>query len=171
MLNRKMSRLVTASIVCVVLSGLLGAQSTQTRASGNWPSFRGIAASGITENQNLPDKWNVRTGDNILWRTSIPGLGHSSPIVWGNQLFVTSAVSSDPNATFRPGLYGDGDASADRSRHRWMLYALDKRNASPLKERPSTKGILNPHTRALHLPRMAELLWRHLDRRASTLMT
>jgi len=140
MLNRKMSRLVTASIVCVVLSGLLGAQSTQTRASGNWPSFRGIAASGITENQNLPDKWNVRTGDNILWRTSIPGLGHSSPIVWGNQLFVTSAVSSDPNATFRPGLYGDGDASADRSRHRWMLYALDKRNGRLQWERVAFEG-------------------------------
>src|SRR5262245_53689157 len=88
-------------------------------STGNWPSFRGLEASGVADGQNLPDTWNVQTGSNVLWRTSIPGLSHSSPIVWGNRLFVTTAVSSNPNATFRPGLYGDGDASEDRSRQRW----------------------------------------------------
>ena len=44
----------------------------------------------------------------------------------GKSKFVTSAVSSDPKATFRPRLYGEGDASKDRWRHRWMLYAIDK---------------------------------------------
>ena len=82
---------------------------------GSWPSFRGPHASGIAEGQNLPDEWNGKTGENILWRTPIPGLAHSSPVVWGNRIFVTSAVSSDPKASFRPGLYGDGDASKDRS--------------------------------------------------------
>jgi outer membrane protein assembly factor BamB len=102
---------------------------------GSWPSFRGTQASGIAEGQNLPDRWNVKTGENILWRTPIPGLAHSSPIVWGQRIFVTSAVSTDVNATFRPGLYGDGDASKDRSRHRWMIYALDKRSGKTLWER------------------------------------
>src|SRR6185503_17223132 len=82
-----------------------------SNAKGSWPSFRGPQASGVAEGQNLPDKWNGKTGENILWRTPIPGLSHSSPVVWGNRLFVTSAISSDPKATFRPGLYGDGDAS------------------------------------------------------------
>jgi len=50
---------------------------------GSWPSFRGAQASGIAEGQNLPDQWNARTGENILWRTPIPGLAHSSPVVWG----------------------------------------------------------------------------------------
>src|SRR4030095_16661760 len=94
-------------------------------ATGSWPSFRGREASGVSDGQNLPDKWNVRSGENVLWRTAIPGLAHSSPVVWGNQLFVTSAVSSNPNATFRPGLYGDGDASEDRSRQRWTVIAFD----------------------------------------------
>src|SRR6202022_1037467 len=102
---------------------------------GNWPSFRGTQASGIAEGQNLPNSWNGKTGENILWRTPIPGLAHSSPVVWGNRIFVTSAISSDPKASFRPGLYGDGDASEDRSRHRWMIYALDKRRGTPLWER------------------------------------
>jgi len=42
--------------------------------TGSWPSFRGTLASGIAEGQNLPDTWNVKTGENILWRTDIPAL-------------------------------------------------------------------------------------------------
>lgn len=107
---------------------------------GSWPSFRGPQASGIAEGQNLPDRWNGKTGENILWRTPIPGLAHSSPVVWGKRIFVTSAVSTDPNASFRPGLYGDGDASKDRSRHRWMIYALDKRSGKVLWQRAAHEG-------------------------------
>jgi len=112
----------------------------KSNAKGSWPSFRGPHASGIADGQNLPDEWNGKTGQNILWRTSVPGLAHSSPIVWGNQIFVTSAISSDPKATFRPGLYGDGDASPDRTRHRWMIYALDKQSGKVLWERVAYEG-------------------------------
>ena len=108
--------------------------------AGSWPSFRGPHAAGIAAKQGLPDTWNVKTGQNILWRTPIPGLAHSSPIVWGDRVFVTTAISSRPNATFRPGLYGDGDASDDRSRHRWMLYAIDKHTGKTLWERVAHEG-------------------------------
>src|SRR5215207_2953875 len=109
-------------------------------AKGSWPSFRGPNASGVAEGQNLPDQWNGKTGQNILWRTPVPGLAHSSPIVWGNRIFVTTAVSSDPKASFRPGLYGDGDASKDRSLHRWVIYALDKQTGKILCEQTAYKG-------------------------------
>ncbi len=75
-----------------------------------------------------------------LWHTPIPGLAHSSPIVWGSTIFVTSAVSGNPNATFRPGLYGDGDASDDRSRQRWIIYAVDKATGRVLWERVAYEG-------------------------------
>jgi outer membrane protein assembly factor BamB/protein tyrosine phosphatase (PTP) superfamily phosphohydrolase (DUF442 family) len=106
----------------------------------SWPSFRGPQASGVADGQNLPDQWNARTGENILWRIPIPGLAHSSPIVWGNRVFVTSAVSSDPKASFRPGLYGDGDASKDRSLHKWMIYAIDKNSGKVVWERIAYEG-------------------------------
>ncbi|HEY8459320.1 MAG TPA: PQQ-binding-like beta-propeller repeat protein [Blastocatellia bacterium] len=109
-------------------------------ANGNWPSFRGAQAAGVAEKQNLPDRWDGKTGENILWRTAIPGLAHSSPVVWGTRVFVTSAVSSDPKAGFKPGLYGDGDASQDRSTQRWMIFALDKRTGKILWERVAHKG-------------------------------
>ncbi len=110
------------------------------RGTGHWPSFRGHAAAGTAEGQNLPDEWNPATGANVLWRRTIPGLAHSSPIVWGDVLFVTSAISTRPDATFKPGLYGDGDASDDRSAHRWMLYAIDKRTGKIRWERTAAEG-------------------------------
>jgi outer membrane protein assembly factor BamB len=109
-------------------------------SAGSWPSFRGPNASGVANGQHLPDKWNGRNGENILWRTPIPGLAHSSPIVWGDRVFVTSAISSRPNATFKRGLYGDGDASDDRSRHRWVLYAIDKRTGRIVWQRIAFEG-------------------------------
>ena len=109
-------------------------------AKGSWPSFRGTQAEGVAERQNLPDRWDGKTGENILWRTTIPGLAHSSPVVWGQRIFVTSAVSSDPKASFKPGLYGDGDASQDRSSQRWMIYALDKGAGKILWERVAYEG-------------------------------
>ena len=114
--------------------------SRAASAKGSWPSFRGPHASGIADGQNLPDEWNGKTGKNILWHTPIPGLAHSSPVVWGNQIFVTTAISSDPKASFRPGLYGDGDASQDRSKHRWMLYAIDKQSGKVMWERVAYEG-------------------------------
>jgi outer membrane protein assembly factor BamB len=105
-----------------------------------WPSFRGPNAAGATTGMNLPERWDGERGENVLWRTPIPGLAHASPIVWGDRVFVTTAVSSNPDATFRPGLYGDGDASEDRTPHRWMIYALDKTSGEILWERVAHEG-------------------------------
>ena len=134
------SRSLIATAFLGLALSLAGAQQP-AGAAGAWPSFRGREAAGVADGQNLPDKWNAQTGQNILWRTPIPGLAHSSPIVWGDRLFVTSAISTDPNATFRPGLYGDGDASGDRSRQRWVVSALDKRTGKILWERVAVEGV------------------------------
>jgi outer membrane protein assembly factor BamB len=108
--------------------------------AGSWPSFRGPLARGVADGMRLPDAWDGAKGTNILWRTPVPGLAHSSPIVWGNRIFVTSAVSSKAGATFRPGLYGDGDASDDRSRQRWTIFALDKKTGTMLWQRVAHEG-------------------------------
>jgi outer membrane protein assembly factor BamB len=108
---------------------------------GSWPSFRGPQASGVADGQHLPDAWDGPTRRNVLWRVPVPGLAHSSPVVWGDRVFVTSAISSDPGASFRPGLYGDGDASADRTPHTWMVYAFDTRRGTRLWERVAHQGV------------------------------
>jgi outer membrane protein assembly factor BamB len=134
------ARTIPARPITLTSGARLSSSASQKNSNGNWPSFRGPLASGIAEKQNLPDRWDAKSGENILWRTAIPGLAHSSPVVWGNRIFVTSAVSSDPKATFRPGLYGDGDASKDRSVHRWTIYAIDKRTGKISWERVAHEG-------------------------------
>ena len=109
--------------------------------TGSWPSFRGLHASGVAEGQQLPDRWDGATGQNVLWRTAIPGLAHSSPIVWGDTIFVTTAISNRKDATFKPGLYGDGDASDDRSVHKWVIYAFDKHSGRLRWERVAREGV------------------------------
>jgi len=105
-----------------------------------WPSFRGTAASGVADGQNLPDEWNVATGQNIRWKRAVPGLAHSSPIVWNNRVFVTSAVSSRADASFKPGLYGEGTASEDKSIHKWIVAAIDAASGKTVWEQTAYEG-------------------------------
>src|SRR6188768_1752238 len=107
---------------------------------GSWPSFRGTQARGVGDGTNLPDVWDGEKGTNVRWKAAIPGLAHSSPIVWGNRIYVTSAISSKAEASFRPGLYGDGDASEDTASQRWMLYAVDTRTGKIAWERVAAEG-------------------------------
>src|SRR5260370_7555155 len=90
---------------------------TFTAAAQNWPSFRGPSASGIADEQNLPVSWDAAQATHIQWKTPIPGLAHSSPIVWEDRVFVTTAVSSRPNASFTPGLSVQGPAPTDPTPH------------------------------------------------------
>src|SRR5262245_53615732 len=66
--------------------------------ASNWPSFRGLDAGGVVETAATPTTWNIEEGKNIRWKTPIPGQGHSSPVIWGNRLWVTSAVRSAGDA-------------------------------------------------------------------------
>ena len=104
--------------------------SITTRAQ-NWPSFRGPNASGVAEGTNPPTSWDLEKTQNVLWKINIPGLSHSSPIVWGNQVFVITAVSSDANASFKAKDRGI-DLATDDAKHTWMIFALDKRNGRVL---------------------------------------
>jgi outer membrane protein assembly factor BamB len=108
--------------------------------SARWPSFRGSLASGVADGANLPERWSVAEGTSIKWKAPLAGLAHSSPIVWDDLVIVTTAVSSVPGATFRRGLYGDGDASPDRSVHEWQLIALDARTGAVRWSRVAHKG-------------------------------
>ena len=64
--------------------------SLTTAHAENWPHWRGPAAAGVSGESGLPERWSDT--ENIAWRTSVRGLGISSPIVWGDQLFVTSQI-------------------------------------------------------------------------------
>jgi outer membrane protein assembly factor BamB len=128
--------------LCLLLPLLLvTAVAGNDKANKNWSSFRGNHAAGVAEGQNLPDNWSGEKGTNIKWKTRIPGLAHSSPVVWGDTLFLTTAISSLGDGSFKHGLYGDGDASEDRSVHKWKLYALNKKTGKIIWERVAVEGV------------------------------
>ncbi len=102
--------------------------------------FAGARAEGIASDQQLPASWNGTTGDHVKWKVQVPGLAHSSPIVWGDRVFVATAVSSLPDATFKKGLFGAGDASEDKSSHKWMLIAYNRKSGKPVWERVAFEG-------------------------------
>jgi len=131
---------------------ILVATNAQTEYMKQWPQFRGPFASGIVESEQLPDSWDITTGANIRWKLKIPGLGHSSPVVWGDLLFVTTAISGSGSDSLKVGLYGDIDEVGDRSEHEFRVYCIDKMSGEILWERLVHKGIpvTERHTKSSH---------------------
>ena len=63
---------------------LAAASATGSERAGNWPQFRGTHAAGVGDGAKLDDAWDATAGKGVLWKARIPGLAHSSPIVWGD---------------------------------------------------------------------------------------
>jgi outer membrane protein assembly factor BamB len=85
--------------------------------------------------------WDAPKGINVRWKTPIPGLGHSCPIVWGDRVFVTTAVSGDPDPKLRLGNYGDVDSVNDTSKHSWQLFCLERDTGKVLWSRTAFEGV------------------------------
>jgi len=120
---------------------LLWVAAGVTVSGQNWPSFRGPAASGVAEGTTTAVKWNAATGENVLWKTPVAGVAVSSPIVWGDRVYVSTAVSSDPSSGIRTGLYGDVEPAKDVSKHTWKLVALDAKSGKVVWERVAHEGV------------------------------
>jgi outer membrane protein assembly factor BamB len=88
-----------------------------------WATFRGPSAGGVADGQRLPTRWDAKAGTNVRWKTPIPGMGHSSPIVWGDRIFLTSAVSPGaPKVVL--GDEGGIDLANEREAHSWRLFCV-----------------------------------------------
>ena len=105
-----------------------------------WPSFRGRNAAGIADGQGAPTTWNAESGDGVLWKERIPGIALASPVIWGERVFLASAVSREADRTFRTGLYGDVDSVEDDSLHRWIVQARDLRTGELIWQRTASEG-------------------------------
>jgi outer membrane protein assembly factor BamB len=118
----------------------------------NWPSFRGSGAAGVADGQHPPTSWDAASGRNIVWKTAIPGLAHSSPIVWDDRVFVTTAVGGPDNPEFKSGNYGAGTAAADMVNHKYEVICLDKKTGKILWQQTATSGVpkVKRHIKATH---------------------
>jgi outer membrane protein assembly factor BamB len=119
--------LLRSAALLLLLAALLPVPSgNATAPATHWPTFRGPNASGVAEGFASPTTWNVPAGENVKWKTPIAGLGHSSPVIWGNYLFITTAKGEKIDTKLRVGLYGDIKSVEDESIHQWTVYCLNK---------------------------------------------
>jgi outer membrane protein assembly factor BamB len=138
--------------VCVAALVLTGSRpaGANPKPEDTWPGFRGHEMSGVAPSARIPDTWSKT--QNVKWAVPIAGQGWSSPIVWGDTVFVTSGISSRPFKKPTPGLYGneyiaelqargasdeeigkktterDNELPAESDEIRYMVYALDARS-------------------------------------------
>lgn len=107
------------------ISQAVYSKATSAPASdGNWPQFRGPGARGLGTSMRLPDRWSAT--ENVAWESDIPGRGWSSPIVWGERVFLTTAISPRPSESPKKGLYLGGERpNASRPETEWKVLCLD----------------------------------------------
>jgi outer membrane protein assembly factor BamB len=111
----------TRSILIPILAAVL----TAVVAAEEWPRFRGSSAGVAADDPALPDSWSATT--NVAWKVPIPGIGWSSPVVWGDHVFLTTVVNTTQQEAPKPGFYL-GDWPASPAPHRWMVYDVDFRS-------------------------------------------
>lgn len=118
----------------------------------NWPQFRGERASGVAHGCKPPVEFDVPSGKNVAWKTPIPGLGHSSPVIWGDRVFVTTCISGQKDPQLKVGLYGDIMPVQDDTEHRWLTYCLDKSTGKILWKQEAYRGVpkVKRHTKSTH---------------------
>jgi outer membrane protein assembly factor BamB len=140
-LSRSLARLAGPLLALVLLAPTTATGEIAERGPARpWPAFRGADRAGIGDGQGAPAAWDAPGGAGLAWKTPIPGLGLSSPVVWGDRVFVTTAVSDSGDDSIRTGVYGDVDSVEDRSHHAWKVYALDLGTGVVVWERVAAEG-------------------------------
>src|SRR5688572_3838325 len=118
----------------------LGILVTSSLGAASWPGWRGPDGLGISEEPGVPDAWTAEK--NVAWKAAIPGRGCSSPVIWEDRVFLTTAVEGEriPGAEAVKHLLGGEDfvhpesVGADRS-HAFRVLCLDARSGKLLWER------------------------------------
>ena len=127
-------RLGTIALLSLVLA-MLGAQ-----AGDNWPQFRGSGSLGVADHPGLPEHWG--TNQNVAWKTAVEGRGWSSPIVWGNRVFLTTVSTDAQLEAPKKGLYFGGDRKdIPQSTFHWVVLCLDLTTGKELWRRDAHAGI------------------------------
>ena len=130
-----------------------GARSAiDARPGVDWPSFRGIRGAGVATGRPTPTTWNVPEGTGVRWKVPVEGLGHSSPVVWGNRVCITTAISGSGDTSLKTGLYGNIDSVRDNAEHLWRLRCVDKASGKTLFDRELHRGVptIKRHLKSTH---------------------
>jgi outer membrane protein assembly factor BamB len=139
--------LVLFVLAAAALSALSAGASSSTPPpkETNWPQWRGPAGLGVSAESGLPEEWAA--GRNVKWKTPVPGKGHSSPIVWGKRVFLTTAVEGAPVPGAKAATHQiegkdwkhPDSVGADR-KHAFKVMAFDRDSGRVVWERTAWEG-------------------------------
>ncbi|MDF1756554.1 MAG: PQQ-like beta-propeller repeat protein [Verrucomicrobiales bacterium] len=117
--------------------------ATQVQADiGKWERFRGPNGSGIDESAELPVKWSE---ENFAWQTKIPGKGHGSPVIWGDRIFLLSAVEGTPTEEPSAGENGKKKKGQPSLPYHWLAIAVSRSSGEILWEKQFETGKFKGH--------------------------
>jgi outer membrane protein assembly factor BamB len=109
-------------------------------AAENWPQFRGPGAMGVAEHARLPDLWSPT--ENVVWKQDIPGRGWSSPVVWGNHVFITTVSTEGKAWEARKGLYFGGERfKPPAGKHHWKVICLSLETGKVVWKKTAHSGV------------------------------
>ncbi len=115
-------------------------------ADDNWPIFRGPGSRGVSADADLPDVWDTET--NIAWKVQIAGRAWSSPVIWGDQVIVTNAVTDAETEKPLKGIYSRGNRPKQESLYRWEVRSYSLRDGELQWSRVALEAMPNM---AVHL--------------------
>ncbi|NUO81006.1 PQQ-binding-like beta-propeller repeat protein [candidate division KSB1 bacterium] len=130
------------TLALVLLAATVTTSSnTPTDYEKNWPQWRGPHANGVAAHANPPLEWSETK--NIRWKIEVPGKGLSSPVVWGDRVFITTAVALEQSVAAEAGEGRRRGGIAPTSRHKFVLLALARRDGKVVWERTAIEAV--PH--------------------------
>jgi outer membrane protein assembly factor BamB len=140
------------AVAAVSAQGSLSRAATEPKPGVDWPQFRGIRAAGVGDGFSPRTSWDVAKNQGIAWKTPIPGIGHSSPIVWGSLVCLATSISGKRDAGLKVGLYGNVDSVPDDTEHEWRVYCLDKATGAVRWQQSALKAVpkIKRHMKATH---------------------
>src|SRR5947208_6857609 len=128
-------------LITCVLSGAI-AEHNGVQAQNEWAQWRGPLGTGVSPAANPPITWNEKK--NIRWKTPLPGKGHSTPIVWGDHIFLTTAIpygdTMKPRLPARPGTH---DNFTTTRHHEFAVLAVSRKTGKILWQQTMLKDL--PH--------------------------
>ncbi len=123
------------------ISGNIINAQEQIDPSKQWPSYRGYYSRGYLDNANLPESWDAKKMENILWKTKVPGLALSCPIVWDDKIFISTAINLNKSEDINAKFSGDVTPVKDSSVHKWEVLCYNKNTGELIWEKTSYEGI------------------------------
>jgi outer membrane protein assembly factor BamB len=99
-MKRSIIGIQLALAACLIAATIFHPSAVTASGGSNWAQWRGPAGQGISTEKNLPIEWSPTK--NVKWKTAIEGRGHSSPIVWGNRIFLTTSIEGPVVASPKP---------------------------------------------------------------------